>query len=65
MLDVLALFKYWNEWPPTHEILKYVHGGDSKKKTDAVKVTESRDQNDPSGIGDLMGQIPGAFVNNM
>jgi hypothetical protein len=61
MLDILSLFAYWKDWPPTHEILRLVHGtkspggkGDEKKK--------SVDPNDPSGIGGLIHAFPNGFV---
>ncbi len=63
MLDVLALFEYWSEWPPTHEILKIVHGA-KPDKTAAPIVAQQEGENaiDPSGIADLFNQFPGGVV---
>jgi hypothetical protein len=57
LFDVHALFAYWREFPPMHEILKAVHG---IAPSSAVKP--SSDTRDPSGIGSLMARFPNGKV---
>lgn len=55
--DVLGLFAYWREHPPTHELLKCVYGVERKPRPAAA-----RDGADPSGIGGLIARHPNGFV---
>lgn len=55
--DVLDLFAYWRDSPPTHEILKCVFGIERK-----CEQADTRSESDPSGIGDLMARCPDGFV---
>jgi hypothetical protein len=55
--DVLSLFAYWREFPPTHEILKTVYR--IEQKTDRAIA---RSENDPSGIGGLIARFPDGLV---
>ena len=48
--DVLGLFAYWRDFPPTHEILKCVYR------------IEPTSKSDPSGIGGLVARFPNGFV---
>jgi hypothetical protein len=56
--DVKALFTYWRENPPVHEILKCVY--QIVPKTDTKKGI---DPADPSGIGGLIARFPNGYVN--
>jgi hypothetical protein len=55
LFDVHALFAYWRDFPPVHEILKAVHG-----IACAAKAPEN--PNDPSGIGSLIARFPNGKV---
>jgi hypothetical protein len=55
--DVLGLFAYWRDFPPIHEILKYVHRIEQKQERPIPKS-----QSDPSGIGGLIARFPDGFV---
>lgn len=55
--DVLALFAYWRDYPPAHEILKCVHRIERKQQAVA-----SKSAGDPSGIGGLIARYPDGFV---
>ncbi|PNE12926.1 MAG: hypothetical protein CR217_00090 [Beijerinckiaceae bacterium] len=55
--DVLALFAYWRDFPPTHEILKCVY---RIEQTQDLPITKSK--SDPSGIGGLIARFPDGFV---
>ena len=55
--DVLALFAYWRDFPPAHEILKCVYR--IERKVAAPVVASAAD---PSGIGGLIARYPGGFV---
>jgi hypothetical protein len=58
LFDVHALFAYWRDFPPVHEILKTVHG-----ITRAAKASEDPgDPGDPSGIGSLIARFPSGKV---
>lgn len=54
---VLALFAYWRDYPPAHEILKCVHRIERK-----AEAPPSRNAGDPSGIGGLIARFPDGFV---
>ncbi len=55
LFDVNALFAYWRDFPPAHEILKCVHGiTRTPKPVNAV--------GDPSGIGSLITRFPDGKV---
>ncbi len=56
MYDVLNLFIYWREFPPTHEILKCVYRIEQRPE----QIANSK--SDPSGIGGLMARFPSGFV---
>lgn len=58
--DVLGLYAYWQEFPPIHEILKYVYRIDCT--SDRV---EKASESDPSGIGGLISRYPQGFVREM
>jgi hypothetical protein len=64
MIDVIELFKYWKEWPPTHEILAIVH-----RNPDAVKAEQREqkivDPEDPSGIGALISAFPKGAISTL
>ncbi|PNG25539.1 hypothetical protein CR492_13430 [Methylocella silvestris] len=55
--DVLGLFAYWRDYPPTHEILKSVYGVERRPETESRKPGY-----DPSGIGSLIARFPDGFV---
>jgi hypothetical protein len=55
--DVLSLFAYWRDFPPTHEILKCVYRIEQKQER---PITTSK--SDPSGIGGLVARFPNGFV---
>jgi hypothetical protein len=55
--DVLGLFAYWRDFPPTHEILKCVYRIEQKRER---PITKSK--SDPSGIGGLVARFPNGFV---
>lgn len=55
--DVLVLFAYWRDFPPTHEILKYVYHIEQKPERTVKKSTS-----DPSGIGGLVARFPDGLV---
>jgi hypothetical protein len=57
LFDIQALFNYWRDFPPTHEILKHVYG--IERKTDSVP---SKNISDPSGIGGLIARFPDGKV---
>jgi hypothetical protein len=56
LFDVTALFAYWREYPPTHEILKCVYR--IEQKPEPIALSES----DPSGIGGLIARFPNGKV---
>ena len=56
--DVMALFAYWRDYPPSHEILKCVHRIERKPPPNASGSSAV----DPSGIGGLMARFPDGFV---
>lgn len=55
--DVIDLFAYWREFPPTHEILKCVYRIEQKSNRDMTSSTR-----DPSGIGGLIARFPDGCV---
>ncbi len=55
LFDIHALFDYWRDFPPVHEILKAVHGIERKSLRPA-------DSGDPSGIGGLIARFPDGCV---
>lgn len=55
--DVINLFAYWRDYPPTHEILKCVYRIEQKRDR---SITNSH--TDPSGIGGLIARFPNGFV---
>ncbi|VTZ23242.1 conserved hypothetical protein [Methylocella tundrae] len=57
LYDILALFSYWRDYPPAHEILKCVHRIERKPQ-----VVSSKSAADPSGIGGLIARYPDGFV---
>lgn len=57
LFDVHALFAYWRDFPPAHEILKIVHGVERKPAPESSKVAS-----DPSGIGSLIARFPNGKV---
>jgi hypothetical protein len=57
MQDVLALLRYWQDAPPTHEILAAVY---QIKKSAVVRQSPQ----DPSNIGDLIARFPDGSVNH-
>jgi uncharacterized membrane protein len=57
LFDVQALFSYWRDFPPMHEILKHVYGIERK---DSAK--SAVDALDPSGIGGLIARFPDGKV---
>jgi hypothetical protein len=57
-VDILELFKYWREWPPTHIILNYVHKDRSGDETSQEEKPKPIDPNDPSGIGAFFSSNP-------
>jgi hypothetical protein len=57
LFDVEALFAYWRDFPPAHEILKYVYR--IERKADAPNAAEAAD---PSGIGALIARFPDGKV---
>ncbi len=57
LFDVHALFDYWRDFPPTHEILKAVHRIECKPTSRSAK-----DDTDPSGIGGLIARFPDGNV---
>ncbi len=59
LFDVHALFAYWREFPPTHEVLKIVYG---LTKKPASKPAET---SDPSGIGGLIARFPDGKVRSL
>jgi hypothetical protein len=60
LFDVEALFAYWRDFPPTHEILKYVYR--IERKPDAPEGGDAADTADPSGIGALIARFPDGKV---
>ncbi|WP_395664564.1 hypothetical protein [Methylocella sp.] len=54
--DVAGLYAYWRDCPPTHEILKCVHGVERKPPPAAVNG------DDPSGVGGLIARWPDGHV---
>lgn len=56
LFDVLALFAYWRENPPVHEILKCVYRIEPKREPQAAAGE------DPSGIGALIARFPDGKV---
>ncbi|HTJ02208.1 MAG TPA: hypothetical protein VL492_05410 [Methylovirgula sp.] len=56
LFDVEALFAYWRDFPPAHEILKYAYR--IERKADAPTL----DAADPSGIGALIARFPDGKV---
>ena len=56
LFDVMALFAYWREHPPVHEILKCVYRIESKPEPELVSNV------DPSGIGALIARFPDGRV---
>jgi len=58
IFDVEMLFKYWNEFPPAHEILKCVYGVKSTQKNSIPSWSNE----DPSGIGALIARFPSGLV---
>lgn len=56
--DVLALFAYWREFPPAHEILQCVYGIEAKEARRAAAACPA----DPSGIGGLIARFPDGLV---
>jgi hypothetical protein len=56
MHDISALFAYWRDHPPVHEILAAVHG--IKPKTPPPPTSKD----DPSGIGGLIAMFPSGNV---
>jgi hypothetical protein len=56
LYDVLALFAYWQDHPPVHEILKCVYRIESKPEP------QSFSEKDPSGIGALIAHFPSGQV---
>lgn len=57
LYDVLSLFVYWRDYPPTHEILKLVYRIQSKSEP-----LDPKSNVDPSGIGGLIARFPDGFV---
>ena len=55
--DVVGLFEYWRDSPPTHEILKCVYRIEPKTER---QITNSNA--DPSGIGGLIARYPNGYV---
>ncbi len=58
MHDVRALFAYWRDYPPAHEILKWVYRIERKPESPARNENPA----DPSGIGGLIARFPDGFV---
>lgn len=56
LFDVMALFAYWREHPPVHEILKCVYRIAPKPEPDIAA------SDDPSGIGTLIARFPDGKV---
>lgn len=56
LFDVMALFAYWREHPPVHEILKCVYRIESKPEAKAASTA------DPSGIGALIARYPDGHI---
>jgi len=60
LFDVAALFSYWRDYPPVHEILKAVYRIESKPQaSDALSAA------DPSGIGGLIARFPDGGVRHL
>ena len=59
LFDVMALFAYWRDFPPAHEILKCVHR--IERKPEPVRGAGGAD---PSGIGGLIVRFPDGRVRN-
>ncbi len=57
LFDIQALFSYWRDFPPTHEILKLVHGIERKQASKPMSGGH-----DPSGIGSLIARFPDGQV---
>ncbi len=57
LFDIQALFAYWRDFPPEHEILKIVYGIERKSAGWASKHAD-----DPSGIGHLIARFPNGQV---
>ncbi len=57
LFDIQALFSYWRDFPPAHEILKLVYRVERKLASKA-----SKDSADPSGIGNLIARFPDGQV---
>lgn len=56
LFDVMALFAYWQDHPPVHEILKCVYRIEGKPEP------QSASNADPSGIGALIAHFPNGQV---
>lgn len=56
LADVAALFAYWRENPPAHEILKCVYRIEPKPEPPTASLS------DPSGIGGLIARFPDGKV---
>jgi hypothetical protein len=57
LADVVALFDYWRDFPPPHEILKIAFR--LERKPEPPKVVSAAD---PSGIGALVARFPDGKV---
>jgi hypothetical protein len=57
LFDIQALFSYWRDFPPIHEILKHVYGIERKSQS-----RPATDTSDPSGIGGLIAHFPDGKV---
>jgi hypothetical protein len=57
LFDIHALFDYWRDYPPVHEILKSVHGIERKPMPSVAP-----NAGDPSGIGGLIARFPDGRV---
>jgi hypothetical protein len=55
LFDVIALYSYWRDHPPVHDILKAVFRIERK-------LEELRSADDPSGIGALIARHPDGQV---
>jgi hypothetical protein len=56
LFDVMALFSYWRENPPVHEILKAVY------RIEPKPAPPRASPDDPSGIGGLIARFPDGKV---
>ncbi|WP_020177054.1 hypothetical protein [Methyloferula stellata] len=57
LFDIQALFSYWRDFPPAHEILKLAYGIERKPAS-----KPSIGGHDPSGIGGLIARFPDGKV---